>query len=314
MKKALITILTLCLSLTINAQSAGKSLVTLRVGEVIVTDPSVTEVAEQQAAKGNMLPMQRMEAYCEIVRSKLDEVAKASGRFEMSDENVLTVLSEDMQSEVFLQLTKAEQIQYVTAKQNDYVLKCELPQCQMVKKAGGAGWSCVARLKVSIFNAREESGKNAGAAIVSREFLTDIKATHIRKDKNGALQDALATITKDITLFFMNNIPIYGILDYEGEQYTISCGRNLHLPDDARFQLSYVEYANGERKSEVIGQAKIDEIGAETSTVKITDGKTAVAEAMTRVSSKSFIQCRLLLTDALDYKDMSKLTNTAKKK
>lgn len=314
MKKALLTILTLCLSLTINAQSAGKSVVTLRVGEVTVTDPSVTEVAQQQAAQGNMLPTQRMEAYCEIVRSKLDEVAKASGRFEMSDENVLQALSEDMQSEVFLKLTKAEQIQYVTAKQNDYVLKCELPQCQMVKKAGGAGWSCVARLKVSIYNAREESGKNAGAAIVSREFLTDIKTTHIRKDKNGALQDALSTITKDVTLFFMNNIPIYGILDYEGDQYTISCGRNLHLPDDAEFQLSYVEYTNGERKSEVIGQAKIDELGAETSTVKITDGKNEVAAAMTRVSSQSFIQCRLLLTDALDQKDMLKLTNTAKKK
>ena len=314
MKKALITILTLCLSLTINAQSSGKSVVTLRVGEVTVTDPSVAEVAQQQAAQGNMLPTQRMEAYCNIVRSKLDEVAKASGRFEMSDETVLETLSEDMQSEVFLKLTKAEQIQYVTSKQNDYVLKCELPQCQMVKKEGGAGWSCVARLKVSIFNAREESGKNAGAAIVSREFLTDIKNTHIRKDKNGALQDALATITNDITLFFMNNIPIYGILDYEGEQYTISCGRNLHLQDDAEFQLSYVEYANGERKSEVIGTAKIDVLGAETSTVKIKEGKNEVAEAMTRVSSKSFIQCRLLLTDAINLNDMRKLTNTAKKK
>ena len=314
MKQAFLTILALCLSLTINAQSAGKSVVTLRVGEVTVTDPSVTEVAQQQAAQGNMLPTKRMEAYCDLVRSKLDEVAKASGRFEMSDENVLQALSEDMQSEAYLKLTKAEQIQYGTAKQNDYVLKCELPQCQMVKKAGGAGWSCVARLKVSIFNARAESGKNAGAAIVSREFLTDIKKTHIRKDKNGALQDALSTITNDITLFFMNSIPIYGILDYEGEQYTISCGRNLHLPDDAEFQLSYVEYDNGERKSEVIGQAKIDELGAETSTVKITDGKKEVAEAMTRVSTKSFIQCRLLLTEALDQKDMRKLTNTAKKK
>ena len=112
----------------------------------------------------------------------------------------------------------------------------------------------------------------------------------------------------------MNNIPIYGILDYEGEQYTISCGRNLHLQDDAEFQLSYVEYANGERKSEVIGTAKIDVLGAETSTVKIKEGKNEVAEAMTRVSSKSFIQCRLLLTDAINLNDMRKLTNTAKKK
>lgn len=314
MRKTILHILTLCLSFTVNAQNAAKSVVTLRIGEVTVTDPSLTEAAKVQAEQGNMLPTQRIEAYCDIVKSKLDEVAKASGRFEMSDEQVLATLSEDMQQEAFLNLSKTEQIQYVTAKQNDYVLNCELPQCQMVKKAGGAGYSCVARLKVSLYNAREESGKNAGAAILSREFLTNIKSTRIRKDKNGALQEALSTITNDIAIFFMNNIPIYGILDYEGDQYTVSCGKNLHLPDDAEFQLSYVEYINGERKSEVIGQAKIDLLGAETSTVKITEGKDKIKEAMTKVCSNSFIQCRLLLTDIIKNKEYRKLTNTTKQK
>ena len=52
----------------------------------------------------------------------------------------------------------------------------------------------------------------------------------------------------------------------------------------------------------------------ETSQVKITEGKSKVEEAMAKISSKSFIQCRLLLTDAINLNDMRKLTNTAKKK
>lgn len=312
MRKTLLTIWAICLAMTALAQGETKSVAVLRLGTVEVTDPSVVNVAKEQAAQGNMRPTERMQAYCDIVKAKLDEAAKASGRFELNDNAVINVLEEDMQSEAFLNLTKAEQIKYVTAKQNDYVLNCELSQCQMVRKAGGAGWSCVARLKVDLFNARAESGKNAGAALVSREFLTRIEDTHIRKDKNGALQDALATISNDLVLFFMNNIPIYGVLDYEAGGYVVSCGRNLHLPENAEFQLTYVEYVNGERKSEVIGAAKIDVLGVETSQVKITEGKSKVEEAMAKISSKSFIQCRLLLTDRIDEKDLRKLNNIGK--
>lgn len=307
MKKLILTTMAVACSLFVNAQGAGKSVVTLRIGDVEVTDPTVVSVAKEQAAQGNMKPTERMAAYCDIVKAKLDEVAKASGRFEISDEQVLKKLSEDMQEEAFLKMTKAEQIEYVTSKQNDYVLKCELTQCQMVKRAGGAGWSCVARLKVGIFNARQESGKDAGAALVSREFLTRIKGIRIRKDKNGALQEALSTISNDLVLFFMNNIPIYGVLDFEGGQYVVSCGKNLRLPGNAKFQLSFIEYINSERKCEVIGKAKISTLGAETSTVKITEGKDKVAEAMAKVSSKSFIQCRLLLTDRVDKEDLKEL-------
>ena len=302
-------ILFFSISITSRAQGSSKSAVTLRVGDIIVSDPTIVETAQAQAAQGNMLPTQRMQAYCDIVRNKLDEVAKASRRFEILDEKVLQTLNEDMQDEAFLRLPKAEQIQYITAKQNDYVLTCDITQCQMMKKAGGAGYSCVARLKVSLFNARQESGKAAGAALVSREFLTNIKETHIRKDKNGALQDALSTITNDITLFFMNNIPIFGILDYEGDHYTVSCGRNLHLSEASEFQLLYIEYVQGERRSEVIGQAKIDVLGDVSSTVKITHGKDKVADAMAKMHQKSFIQCRLLLTDTLSEKDLVKLTH-----
>lgn len=314
MKKLVLTTMAVACSLFANAQGAGKSVATLRIGDVEVTDPTLVSVAKEQAAQGNMKPTERMAAYSDIVKAKLDEVAKASGRFEISDEQVLKKLSEDMQEEAFLKMTKAEQIEYVTSKQNDYVLKCELTQCQMVKKAGGAGWSCVARLKVDIFNARQESGKDAGAALVSREFLTRINGIHIRKDKNGALQEALSTISNDLVLFFMNNIPIYGVLDFEGGQYVVSCGTNLHLPDNAVFQLSLIEYINSERKCEVIGKAKISTLGAETSTVKITEGKDKVAEAMAKMSSKSFIQCRLLLTDRVDEKVLKKLNNMNVKK
>lgn len=314
MKKFVLTTMAVACSLFANAQGAGKSVATLRIGDVEVTDPTLVSVAKEQAAQGNMKPTERMAAYSDIVKAKLDEVAKASGRFEISDEQVIKKLSEDMQEEAFLKMTKAEQIEYVTSKQNDYVLKCELTQCQMVKKAGGAGWSCVARLKVDIFNARQESGKDAGAALVSREFLTRINGIHIRKDKNGALQEALSTISNDLVLFFMNNIPIYGVLDFEGGQYVVSCGKNLHLPDNAVFQLSLIEYINSERKCEVIGKAKISTLGAETSTVKITEGKDKVAEAMAKMSSKSFIQCRLLLTDRVDEKDLKKLNNMNVKK
>ena len=62
---------------------------TLRLVDIKVTDGTLVNIAKEQEAKGNTKPMDMIRIYEGNVRAKLDEVAKASGRFEISDENAL---------------------------------------------------------------------------------------------------------------------------------------------------------------------------------------------------------------------------------
>lgn len=173
MKKIYLLFVMLTLALGVFAQSKGKNAMTLRLVDIKVTDGTLVNIAKEQEAKGNTKPMDMIRIYEGNVRAKLDEVAKASGRFEISDENALEALTRDAEASLFMKMSRAEKIEYVSSKQNDYTLSCDINSCQFTRRAGGAGYSCVLRLKVSISDARDSTA----AALISREFISDIKKT-----------------------------------------------------------------------------------------------------------------------------------------
>lgn len=291
MRKIYLIFVMVTLALSCFAQSKGKNTMTLRLVDVKVTDGTLVNIAKEQSAKGNDKPKQLIDIYEQNVRAKLDEVAKASGRFEISDENTIEALSKDAEAKMFMKLSKEEKIEYVSAKQNDYALSCDINSCQFTRKAGGAGYSCVIRLKVSISNARDSTA----AALISREFISDIKKTAIRPDRNTACQEALSTLTEPLTDFFMNNIPVYGLLSYEGDEYIVTCGQNLNIRKGDQFQVSLVRYNGGERLSEVVGTVKVQDLRATTSAVSFSEGKDRIKELIPTLDANSFLQCRLLL-------------------
>lgn len=291
MRKIYLLFVMVTLALSCFAQSKGKNTMTLRLVDVKVTDGTLVNIAKEQSAKGNDKPKQLIEIYEQNVRAKLDEVAKASGRFEISDENTIEALSKDAEAKMFMKLSKEEKIEYVSAKQNDYALSCDINSCQFTRKAGGAGYSCVIRLKVSISNARDSTA----AALISREFISDIKKTAIRPNRDAACQEALSTLTEPLTDFFMNNIPVYGLLSYEGDEYIVTCGQNLNIRKGDQFQVSLVRYNGGERLSEVVGTVKVQDLRATTSAVSFSEGKDRIKELIPTLDANSFLQCRLLL-------------------
>lgn len=291
MRKIYLLFVMVTLALSCFAQSKGKNTMTLRLVDVKVTDGTLVNIAKEQSAKGNDKPQQLIEIYEQNVRAKLDEVAKASGRFEISDENTIEALSRDAEAKMFMKLSKEEKIEYVSAKQNDYALSCDINSCQFTRKAGGAGYSCVIRLKVSISNARDSTA----AALISREFISDIKKTAIRPNRDAACQEALSTLTEPLTDFFMNNIPVYGLLSYEGDEYIVTCGQNLNIRKGDQFQVSLVRYNGGERLSEVVGTVKVQDLRATTSAVSFSEGKDRIKELIPTLDANSFLQCRLLL-------------------
>ena len=150
MRKIILLFVMITLALGVFAQSKGKNAMTLRLVDIKVTDGALVNIAKEQEAKGNTKPMDMIRIYEGNVRAKLDEVAKASGRFEISDENTLDALTRDAEASLFMKMSRAEKIEYVSSKQNDYTLSCDIGSCQFTRKAGGAGYSCVLRLKVSI--------------------------------------------------------------------------------------------------------------------------------------------------------------------
>ena len=95
MKKIYLLFVMLTLALGVFAQSKGKNAMTLRLVDIKVTDGTLVNIAKEQEAKGNTKPMDMIRIYEGNVRAKLDEVAKASGRFEISDENALEALTRD---------------------------------------------------------------------------------------------------------------------------------------------------------------------------------------------------------------------------
>lgn len=291
MKKIYLLFVMLTLALGVFAQSKGKNAMTLRLVDIKVTDGTLVNIAKEQEAKGNTKPMDMIRIYEGNVRAKLDEVAKASGRFEISDENALEALTRDAEASLFMKMSRAEKIEYVSSKQNDYTLSCDINSCQFTRRAGGAGYSCVLRLKVSISDARDSTA----AALISREFISDIKKTAIRPNRDAACQEALATLTEPLTDFFLNNIPVYGLLGYEGDEYVITCGGSLNIRKGDQFQVSLIKYSGGERQSEVVGAVKVQDLRASTSAVSFTEGKDRIIELIPTLDANSFLQCRLLL-------------------
>ena len=284
MKKIYLLFVMLTLALGVFAQSKGKNAMTLRLVDIKVTDGTLVNIAKEQEAKGNTKPMDMIRIYEGNVRAKLDEVAKASGRFEISDENALEALTRDAEASLFMKMSRAEKIEYVSSKQNDYTLSCDINSCQFTRRAGGAGYSCVLRLKVSISDARDSTA----AALISREFISDIKKTAIRPNRDAAL-------TEPLTDFFLNNSPVYGLLGYEGDEYVITCGESLNIRKGDQFQVSLIKYSGGERQSEVVGAVKVQDLRASTSAVSFTEGKDRIIELIPTLDANSFLQCRLLL-------------------
>ena len=139
MKKIYLVFGMLTLALGVFAQSKGKNAMTLRLVDIKVTDGTLVNIAKEQEAKGNTKPMDMIRIYEGNVRAKLDEVAKASGRFEISDENALEALTRDAEASLFMKMSRAEKIEYVSSKQNDYTLSCDINSCQFTRRAGGAG-------------------------------------------------------------------------------------------------------------------------------------------------------------------------------
>lgn len=291
MRKLFIWLAAIAFALNAGAQSKEKNAMTLRLVDIKVTDGTLVNIAKEQSAKGNNKPAQLIEVYEANVRAKLDEVAKASGRFEISDAATLETLTRDAEAELFLKMSKAERVEYVTAKQNDYALSCDINSCQFTRKAGGAGYSCIVRLKVSINNARSQSG----AALISREFISDIKKTAIRPNRDAACQEALATLTEPLTDFFLNNIPVYGLLGFENDEYIITCGSNLRIREGDKFQVSLVKYNGSERESEAVGVVKVKDLRTTTASVSFVEGKDRIEELIPTLNAETFLQCRLLL-------------------
>ena len=94
MKKIYLLFVMLTLALGVFAQSKGKNAMTLRLVDIKVTDGTLVNIAKEQEAKGNTKPMDMIRIYEGNVRAKLDEVAKASGRFEILGRNTSRGLSE----------------------------------------------------------------------------------------------------------------------------------------------------------------------------------------------------------------------------
>ena len=278
MKKIYLLFVMLTLALGVFAQSKGKNAMTLRLVDIKVTDGTLVNIAKEQEAKGNTKPMDMIRIYEGNVRAKLDE-------------NALEALTRDAEASLFMKMSRAEKIEYVSSKQNDYTLSCDINSCQFTRRAGGAGYSCVLRLKVSISDARDSTA----AALISREFISDIKKTAIRPNRDAACQEALATLTEPLTDFFLNNIPVYGLLGYEGDEYVITCGESLNIRKGDQFQVSLIKYSGGERQSEVVGAVKVQDLRASTSAVSFTEGKDRIIELIPTLDANSFLQCRLLL-------------------
>lgn len=291
MKKVYFLLVFVAFALGAFAQSKGKNAMTLRLIDIKVTDGTLVNIAKEQEAKGNNKPMDMIHIYEGNVRTKLDEVAKASGRFNISDESTLEKLSKDAEAAMFMKMSKAEKVEYVSTKQNDYALSCDINSCQFTRRAGGAGYTCVLRLKVSISNARDSTG----AALISREFISDIKKTIIRPTRDAACQEALSTLTEPLTDFFLNNIPVYGLLSYEGDEYIVTCGVNLNIKKGDLFQVSLVRYEGNDRQSEVVGTVKVQDLRASTSAISFSEGKDRIIELIPTLDANSFLQCRLLL-------------------
>ena len=174
MKKIYLLFVMLTLALGVFAQSKGKNAMTLRLVDIKVTDGTLVNIAKEQEAKGNTKPMDMIRIYEGNVRAKLDEVAKASGRFEISDENALEALTRDAEASLFMKMSRAEKIEYVSSKQNDYTLSCDINSCQFTRRAGGAGYSCVLQFQVSLIKYR---GGERQSEVVGAVKVQDLRAS-----------------------------------------------------------------------------------------------------------------------------------------
>lgn len=74
----------------------------------------------------------------------------------------------------------------------------------------------------------------------------------------------------------MNNIPVYGLLGYENDEYIVTCGANFRIRKGDQFQVSLVKYNGNERQSEVVGIVKVQDLRASTSAVSFPKVKTVL--------------------------------------
>jgi hypothetical protein len=291
MKKFLLFLMIASFALGIHAQSKDKNRMTMRIVSCKVTDPGMLQTAIEQEAQGNTRPKLFLETLSTIARDKLDEAAKISGRFELSDEQTLEALSSDAQDRVFMNLNRSERVSYISSHQNDYAMNCDVNKCSFMRRAGGAGWQCDIRIKVDIYQAHDP----AAPAILSREIASVMKYTNIRAKRDMAFQDAFNTMMASLVTLLVENIPIYGLLDFDGTNYTVNCGEDLNISTKDNFTVIYTRYEGDKANREVVGNASVEEVLPESSVIKLKDGKDKILAIVPTLDLNSFLQCRIML-------------------
>jgi hypothetical protein len=302
MKKLLLFVMMASFALGLYAQSKEKNRMTMRIVSCKVTDPGMVQTAKEQEAQGNTRPKLFLETLETIARDKLDEVAKISGRFELSDEQTIEALSNDAQERVFMNMNRSERVSYISSHQNDYAMNCDINKCSFMRRAGGAGWQCDIRMKVDIYQAHDP----AAPAVVSREISSVMKYTNIRAKRDMAFQDALNTMKASLVALLVENIPIYGLLDFDGKNYTVNCGENMNISPKDDFTVFYTRYDGDKASREVVGSASVEEVLPESSVVKLKDGKDQILSIIPTLDLNSFLQCRIMLDRKMTTKTMRK--------
>ena len=131
MKKIYLLFVMLTLALGIFAQSKGKSAMTLRLVDIKVTDGTLVNIAKEQEAKGNTKPMDMIRIYEGNVRAswmkwqRRADVLKYPMKTHWKPSHGMQRLA------CLMKMSRAEKIEYVSSKQNDYTLSCDINSCRI---------------------------------------------------------------------------------------------------------------------------------------------------------------------------------------
>lgn len=235
------------------------------------------------------------ERFLDMIKAKVSEVATASGRFTVLDDEMASAESQYMMREDFMDLPDEKRREILEGLLNDYTLYCNITKCKFTKKTGGAnGYTCVVTLKLSVVNAASDKAEVAD----ERSFVSNFKNMIVKNTKDAALDDALQSMTEKMTNYFVNNFAVYGtITKYDGNEVVINCGQNQGIKKGDTFQVKYVTMAkDGTQTNVPVGIIKVKELMPDgTSTCGISDGKDGIIEKFQNSSSTSWLQCKLIL-------------------
>ena len=140
------------------------------------------------------------ERFLDMIKAKVGEVATASGRFTVLDDEMASAESQYMMREDFMDLPDEKRREILEGLLNDYTLHCNITKCKFTKKTGGAnGYTCVVTLKLSVVNAASDKAEVAD----ERSFVSNFKNMIVKNTKDAALDDALQSMTEKMTNYFV---------------------------------------------------------------------------------------------------------------